>query len=69
MGSLQIRFFPFVHNLVSAALLRHGVIQQPMERDPNEEDGIEDFRIRAHGVVASSLASHEGPRVNWCIAS
>ena len=69
MGLLPIHFFPFKHDIVSVALLRHGVIQQPMERDPNEEDGVEDFRIRAHGEVPSSLALHEGPRLFWRIAS
>ena len=69
MGPLPIRFFPFVHTIVSVALLRHGVIQQTMERDPNEEDRIEDFRNRAQGTVPSSLASHDGPRALWRIAS
>ena len=52
-----------------APRLRFGVIQQMMERDPNEEDRIEDFRNRAQGTVPSSLASHDGPRALWRIAS
>ena len=59
MGPLPIRFLSVSSymTIVSVALLRHGVIQQTMERDPNEEDRIEDFRNRAHGDVPFSLAS------------